>query len=289
MRAELIVDCKNEHGEGVFWNPSDGLIWWTDIQGRALWSFDPVTTQSTSIPMEDRVCCFAPRAAGGLIVAYSDRVVLFDPETKQETLVTLFEPENPETRLNDGRTDRQGRLVVGGMNEVSGKPDSSVISIDGNLKVQTLIDQISCANSICFSPAGNTMFFADTPDREILAFDYEKGRGTLTNKRLHASFKQEPGLPDGSCVDAEGGVWNAEWEGHRVVRVAPNGTIDRVIDVPVWKPTCCAFGGPNLDTLFITSSRLMSDEATLKKEPSAGGLFAVKPGIRGVVDTPFKG
>jgi len=289
MRAELIVDCKNEHGEGVFWNPSDGRIWWTDIQGRALWSFDPVTTQSTSIPMEDRVCCFAPRAAGGLIVAYSDRVVLFDPETKQETLVTLFEPENPETRLNDGRTDRQGRLVVGGMNEVSGKPDSSVISIDGNLKVQTLIDQISCANSTCFSPAGNTMFFADTPDREILAFDYEKGRGTLTNKRLHASFKQEPGLPDGSCVDAEGGVWNAEWEGHRVVRVAPNGTIDRVIDVPVWKPTCCAFGGPNLDTLFITSSRLMSDEATLKKEPSAGGLFAVKPGIRGVVDTPFKG
>jgi len=289
MRAELIVDCKKEHGEGIFWNPSDGRIWWTDIQGRALWSFDPVTTQSASIPMEDRVCCFAPRAAGGLIVAYSDRVVLFDPETKKETLVTLFEPENPETRLNDGRTDRQGRLVVGGMNEVSGKPDSSVISIDGNLKVQTLIDQISCANSICFSPAGNTMFFADTPDREILVFDYEKDRGTLTNKRLHASFKQEPGLPDGSCVDAEGGVWNAEWEGHRVVRVAPNGTIDHVIDVPVWKPTCCAFGGPNLDTLFITTSRLMSDEAALKKEPSAGGLFAVKPGIRGVIDTPFKG
>ena len=289
MRAELIVDCKNEHGEGIFWNPSDGRIWWTDIQGRALWSFDPVTTQSASIPMEDRVCCFAPRAAGGLIVAYSDRVVLFDPKTKKETLVTLFEPENPETRLNDGRTDRQGRLVVGGMNEVSGKPNSSVISIDGNLKVQTLIDQISCANSICFSPAGNTMFFADTPDREILAFDYEKDTGTLTNKRLHASFKQEPGLPDGSCVDAEGGVWNAEWQGHRVVRVAPNGTIDHVIDVPVWKPTCCAFGGPNLDTLFITTSRLMSDEAALKKEPSAGGLFAVKPGIRGVIDTPFKG
>ena len=289
MRAELIVDCKNEHGEGIFWNPSDGRIWWTDIQGRALWSFDPVTTQSASIPMEDRVCCFAPRAAGGLIVAYSDRVVLFDPETKKETLVTLFEPENPETRLNDGRTDRQGRLVVGGMNEVSGTPDSSVISIDGNLKVQTLIDQISCANSICFSPAGNTMFFADTPNREILAFDYDEDRGRLTNKRLHASFKQEPGLPDGSCVDAEGGVWNAEWEGHRVVRVAPNGTIDHVIDVPVWKPTCCAFGGPNLDTLFITTSRLMSDEAALKKEPSAGGLFAVKPGIRGVIDTPFKG
>ena len=127
MRAELIVDCKNEHGEGIFWNPSDGLVWWTDIQGCSLWSFDPVTSKSASFPMPERVCCFAPRASGGLIVAYANRVVLYDPVTTDETLVTWFEPDNAETRLNDGRTDRQGRLVVGGMNEVSGKPDSSVI------------------------------------------------------------------------------------------------------------------------------------------------------------------
>jgi len=133
------------------------------------------------------------------------------------------------------------------------------------------------------------MFFADTPDREIVAYDYDIDSGSVSNRRLHASFADEPGLPDGSCVDAEGGVWNAEWEGHRVVRVAPNGTIDRVIDVPVWKPTCCAFGGPDLDTLFITTSRLMSDEKALTKEPSSGGLFALKPGIRGVIDTPFNG
>jgi L-arabinonolactonase len=289
MRAELIVDCKNEHGEGVFWNPSDGLVWWTDIHGCALWSFDPVTSKNASFPMSERVCCFAPRASGGLIVAYADRVVLFDPVTTGETLVTWFEPDKVETRLNDGRTDRQGRLVVGGMNEVSGKPDSSVICIDTDLDVRTIIDQVSCANSTCFSPDGTTMFFADTPDREIVAYDYDIDSGSVSNRRLHASFADEPGLPDGSCVDAEGGVWNAEWEGHRVVRVAPNGTIDRVIDVPVWKPTCCAFGGPDLDTLFITTSRLMSDEKALTKEPSSGGLFALKPGIRGVIDTPFNG
>ncbi|MFK7871418.1 MAG: SMP-30/gluconolactonase/LRE family protein [Roseobacter sp.] len=289
MQAELIVDCKNKHGEGVFWNPVDGLVWWTDIEGCALWSFDPATSEATSFQMPERVCCFAPRAAGGLIVAYASRVVLFDPSTKAEVLVTEFESGNPETRLNDGRTDRQGRLIVGGMNEVSGAPESSVISIDTDLSVKTIIEDVSCANSTCFSPDGSTMYFADTPDREIVAFDYDTGSATVSNRRVHASFKQEPGLPDGSCVDVEGGVWNAEWEGHRVVRVAPNGDIDRVIDVPVWKPTCCAFGGPDLDSLFITTSRLMSDADALTKEPESGGLFAVKPGMQGVIDTPFNG
>ena len=289
MRAELILDCKNQHGEGIFWNPADDRVWWTDIEGCALWSYDPATSQSVRREMPERVCCFAPRASGGLIVAYANRVVLFDPDRNTETLVTQFEADNAETRLNDGRTDRRGRLVVGGMNEVSGKPDSSVISILPDLSVRTLIENVSCANSTCFSPDGGTMFFADTPDREIVAFDYDVEAGSVSNRRVHASFKDEPGMPDGSCVDSEGGVWNAEWEGHRVVRVSPDGNIDYIIEVPVWKPTCCAFGGPNLDTLFITTSRLMSDEAALKREPESGGLFAIKPGVHGVADTPFNG
>ena len=133
------------------------------------------------------------------------------------------------------------------------------------------------------------MYFADTPDREIVKFSYDVEHGTLSNRQVHASFEAERGLPDGSCVDSEGGVWNAEWEGRRVVRVAPDGRIDRIIDVPVWKPTCCAFGGENLDTLYITTSRLMSDDETLLREPQSGGLFAVNPGIRGVEDVPFAG
>lgn len=289
MHAELIVDCKNQHGEGIFWNPADALVWWTDIEGRALWSYDPASAQGVRHAMDERVCCFAPRATGGLILAYADRVALFYPQTKQETLVCQFEPDNSQTRLNDGRTDRSGRLIVGGMNEVSGAADSSVLCIDTDLSVRTLIEGVSCANSTCFSPDGRTMYFADTPDREIVAFDYDSDKGEVSNRRLHASFKDEPGLPDGSCVDAEGGVWNAEWEGRRVVRIAPDGSLDRIIEVPVWKPTCCAFGGPDLDTLFITTSRLMSDEQTLKKEPESGGLFAVKPGVRGVIDAPFNG
>ncbi len=284
--AKLIFDCKNQHGEGIFWNAADELVWWTDIEGRALWSFDPATSQGQRYRMEGRVCCFAPRKSGGLIVAFADRVSLLDLNTGKEEKVCEFEPNNPETRTNDGRTDRQGRFVVGGMNEKSGAANSSVIRIDENRQVETLLEGVSCANSTCFAPDGETMFFADTPDREILAFDYG---AELSGRRVLASFADEPGLPDGSCVDAEGGVWNAEWEGRRVVRVDLDGHIDAVIDLPVWKPTCCAFGGPELDTLFITTSRLMSDEATLSREPHSGGLFAVKPGFKGLQDSPFCG
>ena len=289
MRAQLVLDCKNQHGEGIFWNPEDGCVWWTDIEGRALWAFNPVKGTSRSFPMPDRVCCFAPRKGGGLIVAFADRVSLFDLGSGHEEKICDFEPENPDTRLNDGRTDRQGRLVVGGMNEKTGAANSSVVRIDPDLTVTTLFDGVSCANSTCFSPDGETMYFADTPDREVVAFDYDPASGQVFRKRRLASFAHEPGLPDGSCVDAGGGVWNAEWEGRRVVRIAPDGQIDKVIEVPVWKPTCCAFGGPDLDTLYITTSRLMSDEAVLSKEPQSGGLFAVKPGFKGVEDAPFHG
>lgn len=287
MQAQLVVDCKNHHGEGVLWNALDQRVWWTDIHGQKLWFFDPAGGDSRSFDMPGRVCCFAPCKSGGLIVAFADRVSLYDPDTGVEKKICDFEPENPETRLNDGRTDRQGRLIVGGMNEGTGAANSSVIRIDPDLSVTTLINSVSCANSTCFSPDGRIMYFADTPDNEIVAYDYEPAAGTISNRRLLASFSGEPGLPDGSCVDAQGDVWNAEWEGRRVVRIAPDGRVDRVIEVPVWKPTCCAFGGENLDTLFITTSRLMSDAAQLAAEPHSGGLFAVKPGIHGVQDAPF--
>lgn len=288
-RAELVLDCRNVHGEGVLWNAEDGRVWWTDIEGRALWSFDPAAGASHSIPTADRVCCFAPRKNGGLIVAFAQSIAFLDTATGALDPIASFEPENPGTRLNDGRTDRQGRLVAGGMNEATGDANSSVVRVDPDRSVTTLITGVSCANSTCFSADGRTMYFADTPERTIRSYDYEPATGTLGAMRIHADFANEPGLPDGSCVDAEGGVWNAEWQGRRVVRVAPSGEIDRVIEVPTWKPTCCAFGGADLDTLFITTSRLMSTEEDLAADPHAGGLFAVKPGVRGVLDAPFAG
>ncbi len=284
MDAELVVDCRNHHGEGILWNQQDGRVWWTDIEGRTLWSLDPLSGDTSSHDMPDRVCCFAPRASGGMIVAFPKAVVLYEPGFRESRQIAEFESENPNTRLNDGRTDRQGRLIAGGMNEGTGAADSSVVRVDPDGSITTIIDGVACANSTCFSADGRTMFFSDTPENTIRAYDYDPETGALGAARILADFADEPGLPDGSCVDAEGGVWNAEWEGRRVVRIAPDGSIDRIIAVPTWKPTCCAFGGPDLDTLYITTSRLMSSDDELSRDPHAGGLFAVKPGFRGVLD-----
>lgn len=239
--------------------------------------------------MPDRVCCFAPRRQGGFIVAFAKSVAFFDPESGETKSFHSFEPDKPGTRLNDGRTDRQGRFIAGGMNEGSGPDKSTVIRVDPDGAVTTILSGIGCANSTCFTPDGRGMYFADSFVGEIWFYDYDATTGTPSNRRLLADFKDEPGIPDGSCVDAEGAVWNAEWEGRRVVRVLADGTIDRVIDIPVLKPTCCAFGGSELDTIYITTSRLQMTQEHLASEPSAGSLFAFKPGLRGVVDAPFAG
>jgi L-arabinonolactonase len=133
------------------------------------------------------------------------------------------------------------------------------------------------------------MYFADSPDREIVAFDYAADNGALGRKRRVAKFPRGKGVPDGSCVDDEGYIWNAVWEGYRVDRFAPDGRLDRSIEVPVAKPTCVAFGTAALDVLFITTSRLDSDAGLLSREPGSGGLYAVTPGVKGLEDAPFAG
>ena len=289
MQAELILDCGNLHGEGVLWNPADSRLWWTDIHGKTLWSYDPVTKTAQTYPSPSRICCFAPRRDGTFVAAFDDGFGFFDPRTGKREDIAPFEPDLPQTRLNDGRTDRQGRFIAGGMDEKDLAPLSSVWRLDPDLKLTRLFNSVRCANSTCFSPDGRTMYFADSPECEIVAFDYDPESGTVGRKRSVAALPKDRGVPDGSCVDAEGFIWNAVWEGYRVDRFAPDGRLDRSIETPIMKPTCVAFGGPDLDILFITTSRLGSSEETLKREPHSGGLYAVRPGLKGLVDPPFAG
>jgi sugar lactone lactonase YvrE len=288
-RAELVLDCRNLHGEGILWNDVDRRLWWTDINGKQLWWLDPQSGASDSIAMTDRVCCFAPRAKGGYILAFAGSLAFFDAATGAITPIEEFEPENPETRLNDGRTDRQGRFIVGGMNEGSGKRDSSVVRVDPDGSVTTLIHDVGCANSIAFTPDGRSMYFADSFAATIWRYSYDPASGRIGDRRVVKEFAAGTGIPDGSCVDAEGAVWNAVWEGRRVERILPDGTVDRIVEVPVSKPTCCAFAGAGLDTLYITTSRLEMTAEQIAAEPTAGSLFAFKPGVHGVVDAPFAG
>jgi L-arabinonolactonase len=286
----VAVDCVNHHGEGVLWNDLDGQLWWTDIEGRTLWSFDPRSERFNQYPMRERVCCFAPRTAGGFVLGVASGFVLRHPLTQQWDVLASFESALPQTRLNDGRTDRQGRFVAGGMDERNGEAVSSVCRLETDLSVTPLFDAVACANSICFSPDGRTMYFADSPSGRIDAFDYDAdGTQPPHKSRTLASLDIAHGVPDGSCVDAHGYLWNAVWAGGRVERRAPDGRLDRVIHLPVAKPTCCAFGGAALDTLYITTSRLHSTPEQLADEPLAGALFAIRPGVSGLADLPFTG
>jgi L-arabinonolactonase len=289
VKAELVLDCKNEHGEGVLWNALDGRLWWTDINGKTLWRYDPTTRSAESYQAPERICCFAPRRDGTIVAAFADGFAFFNPKTGRRKDIAAFEPDLPQTRLNDGRTDRQGNFIAGGMDECNQEPVSSVWLLDADLKLTRLFGSVRCANSTCFSPDGRTMYFADSPDREIVAFEYTPGVAAVGRKRSVARLPKERGVPDGSCVDAEGFIWNAVWEGYRVDRFAPDGRLDRTIEVPVAKPTCVAFGGADLDTLFITTSRLGSSNEMLEREPRSGGLFAVRPGVKGLIDAPFAG
>lgn len=288
--AELVLDCRNTHGEGVLWDARSRRVWWTDIHGKRLWSLDPEDGRADSFDVPSRVCCFAPRGGGGLLVAFAEGFALYDPASGARQDLAPFEPELPDTRLNDGRTDRGGRFVAGGMDEAHEVklPISSVWRVDADLSATRLFGEVRCANATCFSPDGRTMYFADSPRRTLEAIDYDPATGAVGARRVLASI-EGPAEPDGACVDAEGFVWVAIWEGARVERWSPEGRRDRVVEVPVRKPTCCAFGGKELEVLYITTSRLQSSDEELRREPTSGGLYAFRPGVRGLPDAPFAG
>jgi L-arabinonolactonase len=199
-----------------------------------------------------------------------------------------IEEDRPTTRLNDGKLDRQGRLVFGTMDENPGgaHPIGQIWSYEGGARARVLATGVRIANSIAFSPDGRRMYFADTPTRVIRCYDYDPASGDLSGQRVFAALAG-PGFPDGSAIDAGGCLWNAEWGGGRVVRYTPDGRVDRTIAFPCSQVTCCAFGGAMLDVLFVTSARTGLDERALAAQSHAGALFAVNVGVSGIEDTPF--
>ena len=188
--------------------------------------------------------------------------------------------------MNDGRCDRQGRFVVGGIDEDGLKPISSVIRYDG-AAVETLIEGVGCANAICFAPGGDAMYFADTPTRVIRRYAYRPGAQALPEPEQFAALADGEGYPDGACVDAEGGVWSARYAGGSVQRYTADGAPERLVRVDAPNATCCCFGGENLDRLYITTARENLNAEALAEAPASGGIFAADVGVRGAPETRF--
>ena len=288
--VECVVDCQNTLGEGVYWSVEEQKLYWVDIEQSEFRSYDPASGKTEVWQTPERVGSFAFRQHGGLLVAFESGLDFWDPAGGQRERIQDFEPELSTTRTNDGRCDRQGRFIVGGMNEADdGKPISNVYRLDHDLIGHQIISNVTCANSTCFSPDGTVMYFADTPTGQIWAYDYDVDSGAVTNRRVFTDFSDQPGMPDGSIVDAEGFLWNAQWNGYRVVRYRPDGTIDRIVAIPVMNPTCVAFGGKDLDILYVTTARYLMTAEQIEAEPLSGGLFAVEVDVKGLNEPKFCG
>jgi sugar lactone lactonase YvrE len=239
--------------------------------------------------MPEPIGSFAFRRAGSLLVALKGSVYTFDPRSGRLELFAQPEPDRPQNRFNDGRADRAGRFWAGTMCDVLRESVGSLYRVDPDRTSVKLFNDIVVPNSLAWSPDSKTMYFADTPKQCIWAFEFDLDSGTLGPRRVFRDTAGHPGRPDGSAVDSEGCLWNCEYGGWRVVRYRPDGEIDRTFGVPAANPTCCAFGGPDLQTLFVTSAtqRLKPDQ--LAEQPHAGSVFAMRTTVAGLPESRFAG
>ena len=288
--AALLVDVKCTLGEGATWCARSGRFYWTDIEGARLWRYDPRDRSSTSWRMPERLATFALCADPHyLLLGLATHLAFFDLATGETQRIVDVEP-GLNTRVNDGRCDRQGRFVFGTKDE--GSPLRAVggfYRLNRDLSLERLpLPAPAISNSIAFSPDGETMYYCDSPSREIRACDYGAD-GTIANDRLFTKLADATGEPDGSTVDRDGGLWNAQWGGARVVRYGADGVETARVTVPTVQPSCVAFGGDQLGTLYITSARTDLDTSALAGDSRAGGVFVAVPGERGLPEAVFQG
>lgn len=299
---ECLLDCANHLGEGPVWDVQEQCLYWVDSTGRrigkpAIWRYDPNSGAVRNWSLDHDIGAMTLRDMGGAVLALSDGFYAFDFDSGACTLIANTTDDPERARLNDGKCDRRGRFFVGGMDDKEELAICSLWRLDTDLSVTRIDDGIICSNGPCWSPDDKTFYFADTFKAEIWAYDYDIDRGNVSNRRVFTSLKGEPGFADGSTVDAEGYLWNAQVIGGDLVRYAPDGSVDLRIGMPVKNITSVIFGGADLDEIYVTSMARVQHPAghdhfaaEAKPQFTAGGLFRIKGlGIRGIAENRFAG
>ena len=287
LAAQLLVDCKNQLGECVLWNASEERVYWTDVYGCRLHSCKPDGSEHTTRALPEKLGSFAFDPDGNLLLALASGLFRYHLQSGQCDRLTSFEPELEPTRLNDGRCDRAGRFIVGGCHQGFYNPVSSVVSYEGGNTTRRLIENVALSNGIAFSLDGSRMYFCDSETRRYWWYEYDTRTGTLGARHLLTQIPDTDGFADGSAVDAEDNLWNARYYHGIVQQYHPDGSEGSRVLLPTACVTCVCFGGRNLDTLFISTGKKDLSPAQQAEQPSAGGLFAVQPGVRGVPETRF--
>ena len=302
MKIECVLQCENHLGEGPVWDVDENRLYWVDGTGRrvgkpSIWRLDPKTGKTENWALKRDVGAMALRQKGGAVLALDDGFYFFDFKDSKLEKIALVHEGQPRVRLNDGKCDRRGRFLAGGMDDKEELKLSCLWRLDTDLSVTLVDDGIICSNGPCWSPDDKIFYFADTFQGEIWKYDYDIATGTPSNRRLFASLKNDSGVADGSTVDAEGCVWNAQLISGDLVRYAPDGSVERKIGMPVRNITSVIFGGDKLDEIYVTSMARVKHPAvhgrfTKEAKPQflAGSLFRITGlGIRGVQEPRFAG
>ena len=279
MRAERFSDPVAFHGEGPVWWQGLRLV---DMLAGDIVALGADGTVADRLHVGRVAAAFRPRRAGGFVVAVERGFALVDEGGAVEALPELW--EDAGVRMNDGATDPHGRFYCGSMAYDMTAGAGALYRLDPGGAASVVLSSVTCSNGLAWSPDGASAYYVDSLTYRIDAFAYDESG--LTDRRPFVAVAADDGMPDGLTVDREGGVWVALYGGSAVRRYSPVGKLDEVLELPVSQVTACTFGGPALDELYITTSRLEVPEG---EQPEAGSVFRVEPGVAGVPPTPFAG
>jgi sugar lactone lactonase YvrE len=280
---EVIFHAKAQLGEGAIWHSRQHLLYWVDILGKRLWQTNPATNQHEPFEIGQFVGTVVPRHHGGVMLALHHGFAVYYPATLKLSMICDPENNQPALRFNDGKCDPAGRFWAGTMPVEGPAPLGSLFCLYPDHRVERKLTGIGCSNGIAWSLDHKTMYYIDTRLQRVDAFDYDLATGHIANRRIAFSVPRELGFPDGSTLDAEGMLWIAHWGGGCVTRWNPvTGQLLAKIQFPTPQITSCAFGGPNLDQLYVTSARVGQES-----DPLAGSLFRVELGIQGIPACEF--
>jgi sugar lactone lactonase YvrE/DNA-binding IclR family transcriptional regulator len=288
-KVECILPWAAYLGEGPVWDERTKRLLWLDILAPAIHVLNVETRENTTYKVPHLVTAIAPRAKGGYATMSQHGLEFWDFDTGVLTPVVDPEANIPENRFNDAKCDPAGRFWAGSMALDASQPSGSLFRFDADASWQKLDTGFTVSNGMGWSPDNRTMYFTDTNLRTIYAYDFDLRMGTIANRRPLIEVPAGEGKPDGMTVDAEGYLWVAMWDGWSVRRYAPDGRLDRTVELPVPRPSSCCFGGPGYRTLFITSARIRLGERALIEAPLSGGVFAFEPGVAGLASGTFKG
>lgn len=281
--AQLEYRIKAKLGEGAFWNHKTQEFYWVDILGKELHIYNPATKVDRFLPTPSRIGTVVPQSDSTAVVALDDGVYMMNTKTGAITALSEVEKEMTVNRFNDGKCDPNGNLWVGSMHLEESQPLGSVYKISSTGETTKMIDSVTISNGIVWTKDATTMYYIDTPSAEIKAFDYDKETATISNQRTAVKVPVTLGFPDGMAIDEEDMLWVGLWNGNSVARFDPNtGKLISKIEVPAHNVTACAFGGPNLDKLYITTASVDMTKEENAKYPMAGSVFVANPGVKGV-------